>query len=46
MGKDPFASPVPLERLERYELIYKSDSMVMQRGDETISYVEIFEYLP
>ena len=46
VGLDPFRSSVPLEKLEHYELIYQSDSIVVQRGDETISYVEIFEYIP
>ena len=46
VGTDPFLSPVPLEELEHYQLIYKSPSTVATRGAETISYVEIFEYVP
>lgn len=46
VGIYPFISPVPLRKLEHYKLIYQSDSTVIKRGDETISYVEIFEYIP
>jgi dolichyl-diphosphooligosaccharide--protein glycosyltransferase len=46
VGADPFVSSVPLEELAHYELIHKSDSTAVERGDETISYVEIFEYTP
>jgi len=46
VGSDPFSSPVPLEELEHYTLIHKSPSTVVTRDDDTISYVEIFEYSP
>ena len=46
VGRDPFVSPVPLEKLEHYELIYQSDTVLVQRGEETVSSVEIFEYSP
>ncbi len=45
VGRDPFASPVPLEELDRYQLVYQSPSTVLQSGDERVSYVEIFEYV-
>ena len=44
VGTDPFISPVPLEALEHYKLIYSSDSSVMQPGGGMISEVKIFEY--
>jgi len=37
---------VPLEELEHYDLVYKSPTSVLTRGEETISEVEIFEYFP
>jgi len=45
VGIDPFASPVPLEELDRYQLVYQSPSTILQSGDERVSYVEIFEYV-
>jgi len=44
VGTDPFISPVPLEALEHYKLIYSSDSSVMKPGGGMISEVKIFEY--
>jgi hypothetical protein len=45
VGKDPFISPVPLEKLDRYKPIYQSDSPAVKMQDEIIAYtVEIFEY--
>jgi len=46
VGDNAFSSPVPLEELEHYTLIHKSPSTVVTRGNDTISYVEIFEYSP
>jgi dolichyl-diphosphooligosaccharide--protein glycosyltransferase len=44
VSKNPFISPVPLEALEHYELIYRSDSFIMKSGVGRISEVKIFEY--
>ncbi|MBL7062455.1 MAG: oligosaccharyl transferase, archaeosortase A system-associated [Dehalococcoidia bacterium] len=44
VSEDPFASPVPLEALEHYKLIYSSDSSIMQPNVGMISEVKIFEY--
>ncbi|MFC1938175.1 hypothetical protein ACFLWH_00735 [Chloroflexota bacterium] len=44
VGFDPSLSPVPLERLDHYSLVYQSPSTILQLADERISYVEIFEY--
>lgn len=46
VGVDPFVSPVPLEKLEHYELVYKSPRIVAIPGEDAISEVEIFEYTP
>jgi len=46
VGSNPFTSPVPLEELEHYNLIYKSPNTAVTWGNRTISYVEIFEYSP
>ena len=46
VGINPFISPIPLKKLEHYKLIYQSDTTVVKRGGEKISYVEIFEYIP
>jgi oligosaccharyl transferase (archaeosortase A-associated) len=41
---DPFSSPVPLEELNNYELIYQSDATTTVAG-LTLPSVKIFEYL-
>ena len=46
VGDSPYISPVPLEELQHFELIHKSPTKVVTRGNDTISYVEIFEYSP
>jgi hypothetical protein len=47
VGNDRFISPVPLEKLEHYQLVHQSDTWGAKRGDEILSYyVEIFEYQP
>ena len=46
VGASPFISPVPLDELQHFELIHKSPTTVVTRGNETLSYVEIFEYYP
>src|SRR4030042_4469879 len=46
VGTSPYISPVPLEKLEHFELVHKSPTNVVTRGNDTISYVEIFEYSP
>lgn len=46
IGTNPFLSPVPLEELVHYKLIYKSPTTVQSGGEKTISEVEIFEYSP
>jgi len=46
VGVDPFTSPVPLEELDHYRLVHRSDPEVVEEEDEPISYVKIFEYLP
>lgn len=45
VGDNPFVSPVPLEVLEHYRLIYSSESCIMQPGIGMISEVKIFEYI-
>ena len=45
VGPDPFVSPVPLEALEHYKLIYSSESSIMQPNGGRVSEVKIFEYV-
>ncbi len=45
VGAHPFISPVPLEKMEHYQLIHESASKI-EWGDEQISYVKILEYSP
>ena len=45
VGDNPFVSPVPLEALEHYRLIYSSESSIMEPGIGMISEVKIFEYI-
>ena len=45
VGTEPYNSPVPLEGLERYKVVYKSPTVVVSGGTRSISEVEVFEYL-
>ncbi|MBN1190744.1 MAG: oligosaccharyl transferase, archaeosortase A system-associated [Dehalococcoidales bacterium] len=45
-GTDPFISPVPLEKLEQYQLVYQSPTVLGKDGDRMITSVEVFEYKP
>jgi oligosaccharyl transferase (archaeosortase A-associated) len=42
---NPFASPVPLQALENYKLVYGSDSSKTMPDGRLISEVKIFEYV-
>jgi dolichyl-diphosphooligosaccharide--protein glycosyltransferase len=44
VGDSPFISPVPLEALKNYKLIYSSKILVAQTGVGGIPAVKIFEY--
>jgi dolichyl-diphosphooligosaccharide--protein glycosyltransferase len=44
VGTNPFVSPIPLEALEEYKPIHSSPSIVIQNGNTSLYYVEIFEY--
>ncbi len=43
-NSDPFVTPVPLEKLEHYKLVYQSDATVPVAGKNVPS-VKIFEYV-
>ena len=45
VGFDPFTSPVPLEKLDHYDLAHPSPTIVSS-GEKALAYVEIFEYVP
>ncbi|MBI3931731.1 MAG: oligosaccharyl transferase, archaeosortase A system-associated [Chloroflexi bacterium] len=45
VGTNPFISPVPLEALENYKLIYGSDDTLTVPDAGTVPAVKIFEYL-
>jgi oligosaccharyl transferase (archaeosortase A-associated) len=45
VGSDPFVSPVPLESLEHYKLVYSSQGTMVQPNGKMISEVKIFEYI-
>ncbi len=44
VGSSPFVSPVPLEKLESYTLIYSSEASVQHPGVEKMPAIKIFEY--
>jgi hypothetical protein len=44
VGSSPFVTPVPLEELNHYELIYQSDAQRTVAG-KSLPRVKIFEYL-
>ena len=43
VGMDPYTSPVPLDALKNYKLVYGS-SQKKQDGQVTTSYIKIFQY--
>ncbi len=45
VGTNPFISPVPLEGLEHYALVYGSAQALTLQGGAAVSAVKIFEYL-
>jgi len=45
VGTDPFASPVPLEEMEHYELIYSADVFAIEAGGRVVPRIKIFEYI-
>ncbi|HEY49204.1 MAG TPA: oligosaccharyl transferase, archaeosortase A system-associated [Dehalococcoidia bacterium] len=46
VGNNPYKSPVLLEKLEQYKLVYTSPSTAAELDERTISQVQIFEYTP
>ena len=44
VGTDPFVSPIPLEPLKDYELVYSSKETTTHLGLGNISSVKVFEY--
>jgi hypothetical protein len=44
-GTDPFVSPVPLEKLEHYKLVYSSEQYKWKPVIGTVPEVKIFEYI-
>lgn len=45
VGTNPFVSPVPLEKLEHYKLVYSSKSSRALPGGGAVPEVKIFEYV-
>jgi dolichyl-diphosphooligosaccharide--protein glycosyltransferase len=45
VSNNPFVSPVPLEALEHYKLVYSSQGTTTQPGGGSIPEVKIFEYV-
>jgi oligosaccharyl transferase (archaeosortase A-associated) len=46
VSSNPLSSPVPLEKLDHYELIHQSPTVVASQQTGNISEVEIFQYSP
>jgi len=46
VGTKPLVSPVPLEGLDNYKLVYESPTIMSKRGDESFSEVAVFEFTP
>ena len=46
VGESPFISPVPLEELKHYRLVYQSPESSYQAGVGNVPEVKIFEYTP
>ena len=45
VGNNQFITPVPLEALENYKLVYGSDNSVMHQDAGSVPEVKIFEYI-
>ena len=45
VGSDPFASAVPLEALEHFQLVHDSPNKLSTKAGP-VSQVRVFEYLP
>jgi len=45
VSENPFVTPVPLEAMEHYELVYSSASSKMEPGGSIVPEVKIFEYV-
>jgi len=46
VGNDQLRSPVPLEKLEHYNLVYSSPPPIAGPGETAVPDVKIFEYVP
>jgi len=46
VSNSAFASPVPLDELEHFQLVYKSSTRATTSEARNVSWVEVFEYLP
>ncbi len=46
VSSNPLVSPVPLQKLQHYELIHQSPTIVASQQSGNISQVEIFQYSP
>ena len=45
VSDNPFVSPVPLEKMEHYKLIYSSEFCIMEQGARMVPEIKIFEYV-
>jgi len=46
VGTNPFISPVPLDALEHYKLVHKSENLIMEKAvGKMLPEVKIFEYV-
>ena len=45
VSTSPFVSPVPLDKLEHYKLVYSSDKLIKEKGVGMIPQIKIFEYI-
>jgi dolichyl-diphosphooligosaccharide--protein glycosyltransferase len=46
VGTSPLESPVPVERLEHYQEIYRSDTSLVTMEGVSVPFLRIFEYRP
>lgn len=44
VGVDPFESPIPLEKLDNYQLVYKSNTIFAENSFGDVKKVKIFRY--
>jgi len=44
VGTDPFVSPVPLQKLDHFNFVFGSETVIKKQETRDINYVQVYEY--